>query len=89
MIYCGKHLISPAKDKSMNRLTRPGAGSYYSLYSATMSKVSWSIVLIKKKKSKISQAKTECYSTHLGPMDSKGTSMLPNMMMKSSRQEDN
>lgn len=52
MIYCGKHLISLAKDKSMNRLTRPGTGIYYSLYSATMSKVSWSIVLIKKKRAR-------------------------------------
>lgn len=37
--YCRKHLISLAKDKSMNRPTRPGTDSYYSLYSANISGV--------------------------------------------------
>lgn len=50
MIYCRKHLISLAKDRSMNRPTRPSTGSYYSLYSANMSDVSWPIVPIEKKR---------------------------------------
>lgn len=86
MIYCRNHFISLAKDRSMNRPARPGTGSYFSLYSANMSEVSWSIVPILKK-SKIPEVKTESCSSKSCPMDSEGISISisigSNMMMKS------
>lgn len=82
MAYCRKHLISLAKDKSMNGPPRPDTGRSYSLYSANISGVSWSIVP-SKRKSKIPGVKTESYSTKSCPMDSEGASTVPNIMMKS------